>query len=397
VNGRQREALTMRHLEPDRVPVHCQLSIGHYNLNAGYKPHEIWYNTEAFADATIKLAKRYQFDGILVLLPGRKDDFFQNRIKSIEEKDDGEWITWVDGDRTFLPWDDMPHHYPEDTSIPLRANFDTFNPEIDIHSIDDYMGYTWNLFHHLDVIPEKDYKGPLQTGNIPDYFFDTIDIVKSKAGHSHSIHASVYSPLTNFFELFGYEEALIGFVTDKGKVHAILELLTDGVIAWALALVERGADAIDLSSAFVAAPFLSREMYREFVIPYEYMVNQAIKSAGCIVYTHTCGSIGDRLDLMIETGTQGIDTLDPPPLGDGDLAAAKRAYGDRLFFKGNLNSVALLNYSTENEVIAEAAQKIEIGKPGAGFILGTACSVAPKVEPWKLELLVPLAEEIGRY
>jgi uroporphyrinogen-III decarboxylase len=35
--------------------------------------------------------------------------------------------------------------------------------------------------------------------------------------------------------------------------------------------------------------------------------------------------------------------------------------------------------------------------PGGGYILSTACSVAPRVEPWKLELLAPLAEEIGRY
>ena len=33
----------------------------------------------------------------------------------------------------------------------------------------------------------------------------------------------------------------------------------------------------------------------------------------------------------------------------------------------------------------------------SGYILSTACSVAPRVEPWKLEMLVPLAEEIGRY
>ena len=62
-----------------------------------------------------------------------------------------------------------------------------------------------------------------------------------------------------------------------------------------------------------------------------------------------------------------------------------------------MNSVALLSYTTKEEVIAEAASRIEIGKPGAGYILSTACSVAPRVEPWKIELLTPLAEEIGRY
>ena len=144
-------------------------------------------------------------------------------------------------------------------------------------------------------------------------------------------------------------------------------------------------------------PLFSRKLYQEFVVPYEKRVVEAVKTAGGIVYTHTCGSIGDRLDLMEATGTQGIDTLDPPPLGNGDLAIAKRDFGDRLFFKGNMDLVAILNYKTEEEVITEATNRIEIGKPGAGYILSTACSVAPRVEPWKLELLTPLAEKIGRY
>ena len=48
-------------------------------------------------------------------------------------------------------------------------------------------------------------------------------------------------------------------------------------------------------------------------------------------------------------------------------------------------------------MIAEASEKIRFGKPGAGYILSSACSVAPRVQSWKLELLTPLAEEIGRY
>jgi len=98
---------------------------------------------------------------------------------------------------------------------------------------------------------------------------------------------------------------------------------------------------------------------------------------------------------MAEMGTQGVDTLDPPPLGNVELAEAKRLIGDRLFIKGNMNSVALLAYQTREEVIAEAARCLRDGAPGGGYILSTACSVAPRVEPWKLELLAPLAEEMA--
>ena len=133
------------------------------------------------------------------------------------------------------------------------------------------------------------------------------------------------------------------------------------------------------------------------MIPFERRVTEAVKATGTPVYTHTCGRIGDRLDLMLETGTQGIDTLDPPPLGNTDLAAAKARIGDRVFLKGNMDSVVLLRAQTRDEVIAHATDRIRAGMPGGGYILSTACSVAPRVEPWKLELLTPLAEEIGRY
>ena len=100
---------------------------------------------------------------------------------------------------------------------------------------------------------------------------------------------------------------------------------------------------------------------------------------------------------MLATGTAGIDTMDPPPLGNTDLAEAKAQVGGRVFLKGNMDSVALLRATTADEVIAHAAGRLEAGMPGGGYILSTACSVAPRVAPWKLELLVPLAEAAGRY
>jgi uroporphyrinogen-III decarboxylase len=84
-------------------------------------------------------------------------------------------------------------------------------------------------------------------------------------------------------------------------------------------------------------------------------------------------------------------------LGSVDLADAKREIGSRLFIKGNMNSVALLKSKEEEQILDHARERITQGKPGGGYILSTACSVAPRVEPWKLELLVPLAEKIGRY
>jgi uroporphyrinogen-III decarboxylase len=392
MNGRERIALAMQHKIPDRVPVMCQLALGHYFLNTDLPPHKIWFTSAGFAEALVTLQRRYRFDGILINIPGRPDNALDDVI-SIEETDDGEVLTWANGDTTFIPWNDNAQHTVGDKSKPTRADLATIDPD-QLDFIDDLAGYIWNTYH-IPWLAEKSKKGPL--AEIPPYFFRTIDRVKEMVGDEVSVHGEVFSPLTHFMELFGYEDALVNFILDGPKTHAILDRLTEASITWAVAQAKYGVDAVLMSSAFVGGPFLSPKMYKEFVVPYERRVTDAVRAAGVPVYTHTCGSIGDRLDLMVETGTQGLDTLDPPPLGNTELADAKALIGNKVFIKGNMNAVELLAAKTKEAVIAHATNRIRLGKPGGGYILSTACSVAPKMEPWKLELLVPLAEEIGQY
>ena len=392
MNSRERIALAMRHKIPDRVPVMCQLALGHYFLNTDIPPHIIWFTSEGFAEALVTLQRRYQFDGILINQPGRPDNALAD-VTTIDENDDGQILTWKNGDTTFIPWDDNAQHTVGDPSKETVADFMTIDPD-NLDYLDDLTSYIWGTYH-IPTLPGKINPGPLS--DVPDYFFKTIDWVKAEVGDEVSVHGEVFSPLTHYVELFGYENALLTFIMDSAKAHAILDRLTEASVTWAVAQARRGVDAVLISSAFVGGPFLSPKMYEEFVVPYEKRVTDAIKMAGVPPYTHTCGRIGDRLDLMVATGTEGIDTLDPPPLGNTVLAEAKAQIGDKVFIKGNMNAVELLAVATKEQVIAHATDRILTGKPGGGYILSTACSVAPKMEPWKLELLVPLTEEIGRY
>jgi len=392
VNGRERIDVAMHHGIPDRVPVMCQLAVGHYFLYSGVPAEEIWFTSEGFAEALVRMQRRYRFDGILINLPGRPPGIL-DRVTARESNADGLWLTFDTGDRVFIPHDDNAQLYPADDGRPLRADFDALDPD-EMGMLDGLRSYVWNTYH-VPWMDGKTKPGPLS--EVPAYFFDTIDAVRRRVGDEVSVHGEVFSPLTHYMELFGYERALTTFIENPKKVHAILERLSVASVTWAAAQARHGVDAVLISSAFVGGPFLSPRMYREFVIPYEKKVTDAVKAEGVPVYTHTCGRIGDRLELMVQTGTEGLDTLDPPPLGNAELATAKAQVGDRVFIKGNMNAVELLLAHDAEQIVEHATDRIVTGMPGGGYILSTACSVAPKVAPWKLELLTPLAEQIGQY
>jgi uroporphyrinogen-III decarboxylase len=453
MNSKERMRRAMNHEEPDRVPVMCQLALGHYFLHCESKPSDIWFDSETFARSLIQLQRRYGFDGILVNLPGRPPDW-KSRIESYRKEHDREYLRWMAPPDTHVarasrpcvarpswpcvPGSENSRHvgqesipeilpaqgYKGETPSPRRAgglqsDLETVfppddNPQtflssggrlpragytsIDLHdpAVQRLPGYVWNTWHVpelWDVAPDADLSDP---GAYPRWFTAALEAVQRHAPDV-SVHVEVFSPFTHLMELFGYEQALMSLVDVPKLCHEALTIFTRNVLAQVQLYGEHRPDAILVSSAFAGAGFISRTMYREFVIPYENEVFEAIHQAGCKSYVHTCGAIGDRLDLMAQTAADGIDTLDPPPLGTVDLAKAKGEYGRRFFFKGNLDAVNEMLHADEATFEQAVEDRIRIGKPDSGYILSSACSVAPHVKPERLKRLAELAEQLGKY
>ncbi|MCU0917231.1 MAG: hypothetical protein MUC88_22100 [Planctomycetes bacterium] len=393
MNSKERMALAMNHQQADRVPVMCQLALGHYFLHCRVRPSQIWFDPQAFAAALIDRQQQYRFDGILINLPGRPGDW-EGRIETRQDHEGGERLDWESGLQTVFPPDDNPQTFLADGSRLPRANYtgvDLHNPAT--QRLPGYLWNTWHLPELWDIAPDADLSDPTA---YPPWFTATLETVQERAA-GVSVHVEVFSPFTHLMELFGYEQALMALVDAPQLCHEALAMFTKVVLAQVQVYGGCRPDAILVSSAFAGAGFISRSMYRQFVMPYEDQVFQAIRAVGCKSYVHTCGAIGDRLDLMAETAVDGIDTLDPPPLGTVDLAQAKADFGERFFFKGNLDAVNEMLHADDATFERAVENRLRIGKPGGGYVLSSACSVAPHVLPKRLRRLTELAERLGRY
>ena len=155
--------------------------------------------------------------------------------------------------------------------------------------------------------------------------------------------------------------------------------------------MRRGAHAIKISSPFAGSSFLSPEMYEQYILPTEGRIAAAVTEEGGFAYTHTCGAIGDRLDLIMRCGVAGIECLDPPPLGNVELADAVATVGSRIFIKGNIDPVNTLLRGNRETVTRDVTTILETaGHALDGFVLSSACSIAPPAPPDNLKVAVDL-------
>ena len=386
MNSKRRLKQAMELKEADRVPLMCQLSIGHYFLHSGFDPVEVWCTSEKFGEALVRLQERYQFDGILVNLPGRSENW-KKHLTKIERQSSFSRIEWDNGGTTVFPIDDNPRF--EASTPGARVTFEALRPE-GLYYVEPWglsgvsYPYAWDF--------DEGHRG------FPPYQQATLKQVIRQVGSSVSVHAEVFSPWSQFLDLLGYEVGLMGIIDDPTKVKECLNRLVAGAAGLGRLHALEGVDAILISSAFAGGGFISREHYREFVLPCERsLIEELRKHFAGPVYTHTCGSIGDRLDLMLMTGTDGIDTLDPPPLGNVDLEEAKAILKEKAFIKGNIDPVNTLLNGSRDDVVRDARYRLTVGKPGGGYILSTACSVAPKTPPENIEALYETVSAYGYY
>lgn len=365
---------TAMNLKPtDKIPLMCQMSIGHMLRQLKVSPAEFWFDPKVFADGLIKLREQYNFDGILISLHGHDPDW-KKRVKQISHGEEGEVVEWNNFDKTVCPYNELPREFKQNPT-----------PQYDMDSID------------LSRLPTKLNYIPVSQGLHfelnKDHLFDIFyDIVK-RQGENYSIHGEITSPLDYLLDLIGIQNSLMGLICDPIAVNMILQHFTNLIAELAIGMCKTGIDAIKLSSPFAGAGFISPEHYSEFVLPYEKQLAIAIRNQGVHVYTHTCGHINDRLELMFESGISGIECLDPAPIGNVELEDAIKRIGKLGFIKGNLDSVNLLLNSSEDEIRMQLKRTIEISRECPGFILSTACSIAPDVKKENILLLRDAVEK----
>ncbi|MGC9318137.1 MAG: uroporphyrinogen decarboxylase family protein [Armatimonadota bacterium] len=197
--------------------------------------------------------------------------------------------------------------------------------------------------------------------------------------------------------LRGMDRLLMDYVMNPERVHELSRIVIDYKKRVMQRALEMGAD-VGLTGDDYAhrhAPIMSPAHFEEFIQPYLAEIVEVTHEQGAPFIKHTDGNIWRIFDLIVDTGIDAIDPLEP--IAGMDIGEVKEAYGDRIAVCGNVDCGELLSRGTPEQVVEAVKETIAKASPGGGHIMASSNSIHPAVRPENYRAMIDASMQFGRY
>jgi uroporphyrinogen-III decarboxylase len=261
---------------------------------------------------------------------------------------------------------------------------------------------TWQVEHWCKSIADVD-----KAVSVPyePARYDASDLgrVRAELCEQGIVIASVGDPAYLAADLMSFQDYLIWAFEETDHFARTVALIAERVME----NLRRQLDCcvLDLyrivGPEYFTPPYLSPAMFQRFIVPHVTEMTRLIHARGGKVRVHCHGKMAQVLDMILETGCDGIDPCEPPPDGDISLDEVKRRCQARgVSVWGNIE-LKLLEQATPGQVRAEVQKIMRQAKDGGGFVLmPTAAPInlplSPQTEA-NYRAFIDAGLEFGRY
>jgi uroporphyrinogen decarboxylase len=333
----ERVMRTLRREEPDRIP--------HFEWIIDRKVRQAICPGSSMEEFTLRMG----LDAILTAPDIRKEPVGPNRTRNewgvILEANEEEHGVPVEGPIRTI--DDLRRYAPPDPHAPGR-------------------------YQSLERLVRK-YKGQLAIG----------------------VHLNDVFSIPRY--LMGFENLMMAVAELPELVRGLVDLSVQTNLAMAKECARRGADFVFTGDDYASrqGPFISPRTFEKLFNPGLKEVIGGFKQYGLAVIKHTDGAIGPLLEMIVGSG---IDCLDPiDPTAGMDIGRMKQQYGGRIALKGNVDCAQTLTFGTEQQVVEETKAVIRKAADGGGLILSSSNSIHSSVKPGNYLAMWNALRMYGRY
>jgi len=202
---------------------------------------------------------------------------------------------------------------------------------------------------------------------------------------------------------FGWDRFMTLLALERDMVERFLDRLVESYLRDLdrfLPTVEGLVDIIQVGDDLGTQQGLqiSPQMYREVIKPRQARIYGHIKKHSTArLFLHSCGSIVEILDDLIEIGVDILNPVQTSARGM-DPVELKRRFGSRLvFWGGGCDTQRVLPRGSIEDVKRDVRDRIRIFAPGGGFVFTQIHNIQADIPPEKIVALYKTALEAGRY
>lgn len=186
--------------------------------------------------------------------------------------------------------------------------------------------------------------------------------------------------------LRGFEDWFVDVARDRALIAALFDAVLEQSMALAgdiLAVAGHLVDVVNTSDDIGGQHglLISPDAYRELIKPRQRAYFEFIRARTTApILFHSCGSVADIIDDLIEIGVEAINPVQTRAQG---MQAERLAhdFGDRICFWGGVDSQQTLPFGTPEEVQAEVTRCVRsLGRRG-GYVLAAVHNIQPEVPP----------------
>ncbi|RLI23641.1 methyltransferase [Candidatus Bathyarchaeota archaeon] len=404
VNSRDRVTITLKHEEPDRIPI-----------DLGSMP-----STGITALAYVRLKRYLGLKGGKV----RVYDVGQQLAEPEEEILNLFHVDVIDLRRSLKPCGPDLSRWkkwvlPDGTTCEIPS---WFNPEPNgyggwvvknsegriIMKMPKNSFYFDSIYHPLE-------KAKSQV-DIHDYDWDSykipdslIEIIRRKAEflYKNTDYAIMAYGAGSVHEwgqsLRGWSNWLVDLTLRKSIASAMLDHMVDILLHNLSKYLDAVKDYVQIIGfgddlGVQTGPQISPRVYREMLKPYHEQLFHYVKQhSKLFVFLHSCGSIYKLIPDLIDAG---VDVLNPVQISAKDMKPErlKREFGEQLsFWGGGVDTQHVLPFSSPSDVALNVRRNISVFAPGGGYVFNQVHNIQAKVPPENIVAMFKTAYKYGKY
>jgi uroporphyrinogen decarboxylase len=216
------------------------------------------------------------------------------------------------------------------------------------------------------------YEPPFLTPEKAEMIKNRVKRIKEALGESGIVGSwSPHGPFNNASLLIAHDTLYNMFMYDYPFYETLMNFAMNRILPYTRAIDNAGFD-VHCVGGNVPGGFLGKEVYDEYILPFEKKYIDFVQSNGTPAIYHNCGEIMNLVGSYKELGAKIIEPFSPPPLGDADLKKAKEIVKGDYIMIGGVDQVNIIQKGTIDQVKQKTEETILTGKPGGKFILQSA-------------------------